>query len=255
MLQRSQSMDELIDFHCHLDLYENFEHIVQECEKKKVFTLAVTTTPRAWPRNHELTQKTKYVRAGLGLHPQLINNQETEIDTWEMYFPEATYIGEVGLDASPKYYPFFATQQTVFDKILSKCSRSGGKILSVHSVRCASKVLDALSKSGAHLNNKIVLHWFSGSAAEVKRATELGCYFSVNVAMLSSDNGKKLLNTMPLERIITETDGPFTHWNNKVQYPWDISICIELLSNYYNVEYKKIRSTVYRNFASLLFKK
>ena len=57
----------LVDFHCHLDLYRDHAAAVAECDRLKVFTLAVTTTPRAWPRNHELAAATKYVRAALGL--------------------------------------------------------------------------------------------------------------------------------------------------------------------------------------------
>ena len=53
----------LIDFHCHLDLYPDHVAAVQEAETAGVFTLAVTTTPKAWPRNHELTRGTKHVRA------------------------------------------------------------------------------------------------------------------------------------------------------------------------------------------------
>ena len=43
----------LVDFHCHLDLYPDHQAAVEEAEDAGVFTLAVTTTPRAWPRNHE----------------------------------------------------------------------------------------------------------------------------------------------------------------------------------------------------------
>lgn len=59
----------LVDFHCHLDLYPDHYSAVRDAEKAGIFTLAVTTTPRAWPRNHEIAKRTKYVRAALGLHP------------------------------------------------------------------------------------------------------------------------------------------------------------------------------------------
>lgn len=62
----------LVDFHCHLDLYPDYPTVVRETEKSGVFTLAVATTPQAWPRNHDLAQRTKHVRAALGLHPQLV---------------------------------------------------------------------------------------------------------------------------------------------------------------------------------------
>jgi TatD DNase family protein len=51
----------LVDFHCHLDLYPNPEAAIVDCERAGVHTLTVTTTPKAWPRNHEWTSKTHFV--------------------------------------------------------------------------------------------------------------------------------------------------------------------------------------------------
>ena len=78
----------LVDFHCHLDLYPDHAVAVRNADAAGVFTLAVTTTPRAWPRNHELAQWTKHVRAALGLHPQLVAERENEIELWDRYLSE-----------------------------------------------------------------------------------------------------------------------------------------------------------------------
>ncbi|MDW2812515.1 TatD family deoxyribonuclease, partial [Acinetobacter baumannii] len=37
----------LIDFHCHLDLYDNPQAVVTACGKLN-YILSVTTTPKAW---------------------------------------------------------------------------------------------------------------------------------------------------------------------------------------------------------------
>ena len=66
----------LVDFHCHLDLYPDFEAAVAACERDAVYTLTVTTTPKAWAHNQAVTSKTKYVRAALGLHPQLVAERD-----------------------------------------------------------------------------------------------------------------------------------------------------------------------------------
>jgi Tat protein secretion system quality control protein TatD with DNase activity len=91
-------MRRLVDFHCHLDLYPDHAGVIAECERREVFTLAVTTTPRAWPRNHELASPTKYVRAALGLHPQLVQDHAKDIELWREYLSRARYVGEVGLE-------------------------------------------------------------------------------------------------------------------------------------------------------------
>lgn len=91
----------LVDFHCHLDLYPDHQAAVRGSEEAGVFTLAVTTTPRAWSRNQELTQGMRHVRAALGLHPQLVAERASELPLWEAHLGEARYVGEVGLDADP----------------------------------------------------------------------------------------------------------------------------------------------------------
>ena len=132
----------LVDFHCHLDLYPNHAAAVQDAEASGVFTLAVTTTPRAWPRNHELAQRTKHVRAALGLHPQLVAERENEIELWDRHLPETRYVGEVGLDAGPRFFKSLDAQKRVFQHVLQQCAQAGGKIITVHSIRSAKAVLD-----------------------------------------------------------------------------------------------------------------
>ena len=114
----------LVDFHCHLDLYPDHAAAVQMAEDAGIFTLAVTTTPRAWPRNNELTQHTRYVRAALGLHPQLVAEREHEIKLWDQYLSETRYVGEVGLDAGPRFYKSLDAQKRVFRHVLERCAEA-----------------------------------------------------------------------------------------------------------------------------------
>jgi TatD DNase family protein len=212
----------LVDFHCHLDLYPNFERIVSETEDLGIFTLAVTTTPRAWERNNLVALRTKHVRAALGLHPQLVGEHWGEIDQWEMHLKETRYVGEVGLDAGPNFFKSFDRQKEVFSRILRCCAREGGKILSIHSIRAASAVLDAIERELPLDRGVPVLHWFTGSKAEAERAVEMGCFFSVNAQMLRHDRGRKLVALFPDEQILTETDGPFTSAGGNPATPRDV---------------------------------
>ena len=152
-----------VDFHCHLDLYPDHKAIITECELARVATLAVTTTPRAWQRNCELTLDSSFVRVGLGLHPQLVSEREDEVVLLERYLSSARYVGEIGLDAGPRFYRSFEAQERVFARILQACVEQGNKILSIHSVRTAAKVLDHLEKSNVFENCQSILHWFTGS--------------------------------------------------------------------------------------------
>ena len=220
----------LIDFHCHLDLYPDHVPAIADCERERVFTLAVTTTPKAWTRNHELTKDTKYVRAALGLHPQLVGQRAQEIGLWEELLPQTRYVGEVGLDAGPRFYRSFEAQKAVFERVLTACARAGDKVLTIHSIRAAKTVLDMLEQHLPARRGTAVMHWFSGSQSEARRAVDLGCYFSVNHEMLASTKHAELVRTLPLDRLLTETDGPFTKRENRPAKPSDVSAAVAQLA-------------------------
>jgi len=199
----------LVDFHCHLDLYPDHVALIRECDRERVATLAVTTTPKAWPRNRDLAQTSTHVRVALGLHPQLVAEREAEQPMFERYLSEARYVGEVGLDAGPRFYRSFEAQERVFSRVLAACAEQGDKILTLHSVRAVGKVLGHLDRALPPDRGRVILHWFTGTAAEARRASERGCYFSINSEMLRSPKHRQLVAGLPADRLLTETDGPF----------------------------------------------
>lgn len=242
----------LVDFHCHLDLYPDHAVAVREADEAGVFTLAVTTTPLAWPRNHELAQRTKHVRAALGLHPQLVAERVGELELWDRYLSEARYIGEVGLDAGPRFYKSLDLQKQVFQHILQRCAEAGGKIITVHSLRAAKAVLDHIESFFSPSKGKIVLHWFTGSKAEAQRALELGCYFSVNSAMLGNERHASMIAQIPLDRLLTETDGPFTKTDDRSSKPADIVMAVEALSLLHGMTASRVAAMIRANLRTLL---
>ena len=241
-----------VDFHCHLDLYPDPVEAIREADAAGVYTLTVTTTPKAWPRNLAMTQRTRYVRAALGLHPQLVAERSNELPLWESHLPETRYIGEVGLDAGPQYYRSLDLQKEVFERILKLCARAGGKILTVYSVRAAKAVLDLVEAYLPPTDSRVVLHWFTGSKSEARRAVDLGCYFSINAQMLQSENGRDLVSTLPSDRLLTETDGPFTQSSGRAARPADVAVTVKALANLRNVTPVELAATIRVNLKTML---
>ena len=241
-----------VDFHCHLDLYPDHEAAIARAESAGVYTLTVTTTPKAWRRNFELTRGTRYVRAALGLHPQLAADRAAELPLWKQYMSETRYIGEVGLDAGPRYYKSLGIQKNVFRTILQRCTEAGGKILTVHSVRSAPAVLDMVEQYLPQDRGVVVLHWFTGSRSEARRGESLGCYFSINSEMMRSERGRILVAGLPKNRILTETDGPFTMTKGRPAEPADYTDTILQLAQVHNVSAEDMADTVTENLRMLL---
>jgi TatD DNase family protein len=244
-------MRPLVDFHCHLDLYPDHAEAVARCEREGVFTLAVTTTPRAWPRNQELAAQTRHVRAALGLHPQLVAERSHEIALWKELLPRTRYVGEVGLDAGSKFYRSFERQKEVFVEVLTSCAAASDKILTVHSVRATKVVLDMIEKHLPPPRGRVVLHWFTGTAAEIRRAVDLGCYFSVNAEMLANEKRSVANRAFPLGRVLTETDGPFTRAGARPSEPRDVWRAVEGLASLHGLEVADVGCRIKLNLKAL----
>ncbi len=243
---------EFVDFHAHLDLYPDLGAAIRTCEMSKTATLAVTTTPLAFARNRELAKDSAFVRVALGLHPQLVAERASELALFERLLPQTRYVGEVGLDASPRFYRSFEQQKDVFGTILKLCAEAGGKVLSLHSVRCAKQVLDMVEADLPPGRGIVVLHWFTGSSSEARRAVEMGCYFSINERMFASPKVGAILKCIPVDRLLTETDGPFVERDGLPVQPGDVSKVVDLLASSIGETLLETQKLLTRNLRNLL---
>ncbi|MGE0183984.1 MAG: Qat anti-phage system TatD family nuclease QatD [Parvularculaceae bacterium] len=209
----------LIDLHCHLDLYADPFAVAAEAIKRGVYVLSVTTTPSAFNGTKKLAPANGRIQTALGLHPELAVQRERELGIFEKLLPLTNYVGEVGLDGSRDHRDSLEHQRAILVSILEMCSAAGGRTISMHS-RGASKVL--LDTIETHSSaGTFVLHWFSAPERDVRRASERGCWFSVGATMLNSEAGRRSVRAMPVERILPETDGPFTSDGDRPLFPWE----------------------------------
>ena len=197
------------DFHCHIDLLPDPAAQIASCDRQQVVTLAVTTTPKAWRQNAAWTENSQYVYPAVGLHPQLVPERTNELALLERLMEQTPFVGEVGLDGGPEFRQTFSVQRRVFRSILTVANRLGGRVLSIHSRRAVDAVLTEIEACTTGDRITPVLHWFSGSKAAARRAARMGCYFSVNQRTLDHEKGRTLVQGLPLDRILTETDAPF----------------------------------------------
>lgn len=242
----------MIDFHCHLDLYPDPAAVRDECERRGLYILSVTTTPSAWKGTCALAAHTQRIRTGLGLHPQLAHERQNELALFDSFLPETRYIGEIGLDGAPEFRSHWQSQVVVFEHVLAKCRAAGGRIMSIHSRRASGTVLDYLEKFPEA--GTPVLHWFSGSVRDLDRAINLGCWFSIGPAMLASEKGRGVAARMPRERVLTESDGPFAQLNGEAVMPWHVEDAIGELSQIWSLRPEEVDQNIHRNLQSLLAK-
>lgn len=237
----------MIDTHCHIDQYQNPHQIISECESQNIMTIGVTNLPSHFEIGFPHVQFCKKVRLALGMHPLYAHNHEKEFPLFLNNIDKTSYIGEIGLDFSREGISTKEIQIITFNKIL-KSIEGKKKLLSIHSRRAEKDVLDLLIK---YKISNAIFHWYSGPLYLIDKITEAGYYFSINPSMTKSENGKKIISKIPLDRMLTESDGPFIKINNEVIKPKDVSIVIEYLADNKNNTFLEIEKNIYNNFKTL----
>ena len=209
------SMDELayFDMHCHLGFCEDAAQAARALAAAGVGAFSNTVTPAEFAEQQAVLADAVNVRVGAGLHPWWVGEYDVAADWDRLYSLVARnrFIGEVGLDLSPRRADTREAQLDALACVAHACARTGRKVLSVHAVRAVDQVLDVLEHAsvfGGLTGNACILHWFSGTSDQLTRARRVGCYFSVNPRMLDSKRGRAYVQAIPADRLLLETDEP-----------------------------------------------
>jgi TatD DNase family protein len=234
-----------VDAHCHVDLYPSPAEIVARAEAEGIRTIAVTNAPSVFAHTKALAAGHIYVRAAVGLHPELIDMKGHELPQMLELLSETRYVGEVGLDFVTTDADNQRRQRGALEAILAGCAAAGDKVLTIHSRRAAAEVIAMI---GMAFPGTIILHWFSGSLRDLERAVSAGMFFSVNPAMTRSANGRKLIAAMPGDRVFTETDGPFVHVDGRPAAPPDVARVLPILAAIWKSSEAEALSRVNENF-------
>ena len=208
---------QLFDAHCHLDLMTSPDAVAHEAATMGLGLFDCGVDPRDFTGARERSGNNSHVIAGVGLHPWWIVDGRcgaSEVDLLCELASRERFIGEVGLDFSPRFAGTEEIQAQAFERLcqtLSQCPLAG-RVLSIHAVRAAGTTLDILESNGllgdAPNSPTIIFHWFSGTSDEFVRARIAGCYFSVNECMLTTKRGREYARQIPLDRLLLETDAP-----------------------------------------------
>ncbi|MDA8520529.1 Qat anti-phage system TatD family nuclease QatD [Acidovorax sp. NCPPB 4044] len=241
----------MIDFHSHLDLYPNAPSLLPRVAKQNIFTLVVSTSPRAWLATSRVFAGYPNIKVALGLHPEIAVAKAAEMDLLVGLVAQAEFIGEIGLDGSPRFKHSLALQRRILDVVLAECERVGGRVMSLHSRGAADQVLDALEahpKAGTP-----VFHWFSGTKKQLRRAVDQGAWFSVGPSMVASEKGRQLVSEMPAANVLLETDGPFaTKADGTPWFPWETGQAAQALCDLWRMPVERVRAQLVSNLKTIV---
>lgn len=224
---------EFFDAHAHMSFAPDVASFASWFTERFAGAFSTTVSPADYRFAQQALASFPKIKVGVGAHPWWVAQGKIS-DEDKALLPDlvasARYVGEVGLDFGKNGLAksIFATdEQTkqaqieVLRTIFAAAKKSpapsviegagetkDGRVFSFHAVRGADVIMDMLEEYELLEDNTIIFHWFSGSSAQLKRARDLGCFFSVNAFMLQTKRGREYAKAIPLDRLLIETDLP-----------------------------------------------
>ncbi len=202
----------LIDTHCHLDFTEfdiDREEVINRAFKNGVRDIIVPSVAKSrWLKTISVCNDIPHCHLALGLHPVFINEHRKEHllelqQLIETHSPIA--IGEIGLD----FYIKSLDKERQRDYFIGqlKIAEENQLPVIIHNRKAhddAIKLLKQFSLTGG------IIHAFNGSIQQAEKYIDLGFLLGFG-GMLTFDRSnklRKLVQAIPLQSIVLETDAP-----------------------------------------------
>ncbi len=250
----------MIDSHCHLDhepLHENLEDIINRSKAIGITKLlTICTTLESFEIIKSIVKKDKMIYGTYGIHPHETENNLVDKQTIVRAINDNEKIigiGETGLD-------FFYNHSDRERQISSFKAHIEASIelnipIIIHSREAEKETFDIVN-SYKNNNLKILMHCFTGSLEFSKKLLNLNAFFSAS-GIITFNNSMELqstFKTIPLEKLLIETDSPFlapTPMRGKKNEPSFIKYTLEKLTIIKETTVEKMSKITTDNFNKL----
>ena len=205
----------MIDSHCHLDhepLISDLSNVIQRSKNvgiKKLLT--ISTSLESFSKIKEIINKDDIIYGTIGIHPHESEKDIIKSDEIIKILKSNNKIigvGETGLDF---YYNHSDKNKQInsFREHIEASIQSEMPII-VHS-RNAEEDTFRILNDYKNKNLKILMHCFTGSREFSKKLLTLDSYFSASgiITFKNSIDLQDTFKSLPLDKILIETDSPF----------------------------------------------
>ena len=249
----------LVDSHCHIDFRE-FDHdrdqVIDNAEKlgvKKIITPGVKQS--TWDETIQISKEYSALEPALGLHPVFIDEHQphhlVELDTLAKT-NHIVAIGEIGLDYFDKTLDR-EKQKIFFNKQLIIAKQNELPAI-IHNRKAHDDCLQMLTEVGVRGG---IIHAFNGSIQHAQKYIEMGFYLGFG-GMITFDRSTKLrtlLDKIPLEYIVLETDSPdmtVAQHRGQRNSPEYLPLIAEAVAKVKNVALAEVANTTSENVRTAL---
>jgi TatD DNase family protein len=114
-------------------------------------------------------------------------------------------VGEIGLDGHWVPERYWSEQEAVFRALVS-LALEADKAIIIHTRKREARALEILEELGA---TRVDWHCFGGKVKLARRIAERGHYLSIPANAPRSESFTRMLETLPRDRVLLETDCPY----------------------------------------------
>ncbi|TCS76172.1 TatD family hydrolase [Pectinatus cerevisiiphilus] len=254
----------LIDTHAHLDdeqYDEDRNEVIQRALDQGIemiinmgADIASSRKAAALAATHDM------IYAGVGIHPEEVDKvlakDEYVLADLVAENKKVLAIGEIGLD-----YHFRTDNRDLQKKVFIKqldLARQLKLPVSIHDRDAHGDLMEVLRKEGRGIRG--VIHCYSGSAEMAKELLKLGWYLGVDGPLTFKNAAKlpEIIKTIPLERLLLETDSPYLApvpkrgTRNEPSY---VRYTAQKVAELRNIEYSRIAQITTANAKTLFLER
>lgn len=252
---------EMFDSHCHYndEKFDNDrEKVIEEISKNGVKKAVVAGyNLKSSNLAIEIANRYEFLYATCGISPNDVDNLPTDylsqIEKLAIN-KKIVAIGEIGLD----YYwnkENKTLQKKIFQEQIELANRLNLPIV-IHTREAVLDTIDIL-KNKVQCHNKGIFHCCPLNLELIKEALKLGFYisFAGPITFKNSKNAEEVINKVPLEKILVETDSPYLSpepFRGKRNDSRNIRYIIEKIAQVKNKMPEEIAKITYENTIKIL---
>ena len=250
----------IIDTHAHYDdsaFNEDRESLLGSLQAQGISKVVnIGSSLEACRRTLDLMDQYDFIYGALGVHPCDSENL-TEVDIeWlkeQSAHEKCVAIGEIGLD----YYwdePARDIQRKWFVRQL-QLAKEVNLPVCIHSRDAAQETIDIMKAEHAEEIGGVV-HCYSYSRELAKTFLDMGYYFGIG-GVVTFNNGRKLkevVDYVPMERIVLETDCPYlapVPFRGKRNDSGKLSYVAEMIAQIKGISAAEVEEITYKNAYAL----
>ncbi len=243
-----------VDVHCHISdkLFDETRESVIESTKGKMILLNAGEEYKSNIISLSLQDKYDWVKACIGLHPNIISNiDDNEINKNIEFIiknvDKAFAISEVGLDYKNKDQIQIKKQKEVLEKIF-QIAEKHNKVVIIHTRKAMDDMLDMIKS----FKLRVIFHNFEGNLSQCKKACDMNVGISISTGFIKFKKDT-IIKHVKDELLFSETDSPALSPDNNINNPINISRIVDYIAKIRGKTIEDIKILIYSNFLRIFY--